>query len=141
MARIERTTVNAIVFSPVRGMLYAWGQFLFTTFIDNNGNKFYFVGEEQVTKEDGNARFLELKKQNNGYLSSPREKNKIKDSFKVSREVEETTYEELLARLENSIDRYTEYIDNPKQQYDAEANNRKIQGWIEKLKELIKEDE
>lgn len=137
MARIEQTSVEAIVYARVSGMLYAWHYFDFTTFTEDNGTKHYFVGEREVTKEEGNAEFLDLKKQNQAYLVSKADKGKkILDSFKVTRTAYDLTYDELLERLGGMIDRYTDYIDNPKQQASAEQNNRKIRGWIEQVQRL-----
>lgn len=161
MATIKTVSVNTIAFNG-RGYFWTWKNF--KTFIDDNGNVTYFVNDKEVTKEQGNREYLELKNSNKHWTQSEdgkkffkrqwawfyraKKKGTVKqgeyylheaDTFKREESVREVSYEELIAGLEKSIDKYVEYIDNGRQYEQALESNRRIEEEIAKLKELIKE--
>ena len=160
MAKIKKIKVSTIAMTS-RG--YSWVWKTFKTFTDDNGNETYFIDGREVTKDDGNKEYLELKNSNlewrttknaEKYFNHQRElykksrnKNWTKDNydlnpddtFKRTVEEETVTYEELIDRLEKSIDPYVEYIDDYTQYMSAKANNEAIYFEIAKLKKLIEE--
>ena len=165
MAKIKRIKVDAISLTVAgRTVGYYWNYHTFTTFTDDKGNKTYFIGDKEVSKEEGNKRYLEIKKSNAEYQKSEDCKKFIKrewasfyrdkkagrkpseyltlheaDTFKQKVEEYEISYEELIEKLDNSIDRYVQYIDDGKQYDEAVANNERIREKIRKLEQLIKE--
>lgn len=85
----------------------------FIQYVAENGNSVYVIsGNEIVTKDEGNKLFLELVNT---------EKN-----VKVTKNVIDANDEDILSRLDEGVDKYTEYIDNYNQQLEAEKHNRKI---------------
>lgn len=150
MAKIKEVRVNAIYLrtGSVIGQLgYYWNWLNFKTFTDDNGNSTYYINNEEVSKEDGNKRYLYIKQSNadwrktedcKKYLKRTKTKN-VNDTFQQTVTEREVSYEELIQELEESVDKYTEYIDNPRQQREAEEANVKIYKKIAWLKQLIKE--
>ena len=61
------------------------------------------------------------------------------DTFKQEVDEYEISYEELIEKLEKSIDRYVEYIDDGGQYEAACEHNRKIAEEIDRMRELIAE--
>ena len=149
MAKIKEVRVNAIYYrtgSVIGRCGYYWDWLTFKTFTDDNGNSTYYINGEEVSKEDGNNRYLYIKKSNAEWRKTDdckqylkRTKKNVNETFNQTVEEREVSYEELIKQLEDSIDRYTDYIDNYKQQQQAEANNQRIYKKIEWLKQLIKE--
>lgn len=158
MAHIKTVEVNAIAYlaMPRRGGYY-WQRHTFTTFTDDNGNKTYLVNDKVVTKEDGNKKFLDIRESNRGYIRTKECKDYIRrewrafhngsdkkyltlheaDTYKQEVTERDISYEEIIERLESQIDRYTQYIDSPKQQREAEERNDKISRRIQKVRELM----
>lgn len=160
MAHIKTLVVNTISFTT-RG--FYWNSKNFTTFTDDNGNKTYLINGKEVSKEDGNKEYLNMKNSNKSWRESLDGKKYFKrqwDSYKklkgkgykkeqfylypeqtFKQEVTEQdiTYEELINNLEKLIDHYTQYIDDYKQQKQAEAHNNEIRKKIDKLNKLISE--
>ncbi len=91
----------------------------FTTFV-NGKYKHYLVDGEEVTKEEGNQRWLELK-------------SKLINAEVVKTECE-TTYENEVKKLEGLMDKYAHYIDDYSLYAEACGRNEKIQDRIAKLK-------
>lgn len=156
MAHIKTITVNAISWTA-RG--FYWNIKRFTTFTDDNGNKTYLINGEEVSKEDGNKKYIDMKNSNKAWRESASGKAYIKkqqalkkrgwkaeqlcllpeQTFKQEVTERDVTYEELIENLEKSIDHHTQYIDDYKQQKQAEAYNDKIRRRIDKLNKLIAE--
>jgi hypothetical protein len=134
MAKIKNVRVHAIYYFNYG---YYWGTTYFKTFIDDNGNKTFFVNGKEVDGETGNKRFLEIYNSNAEYN---KKKNKdAKDTFEVSTSEEEVTYEELIARCEKGIDEYVEYIEDYRQYKEACEHNAKLRKEIAKYRKLIEE--
>lgn len=166
MAKIKNVRVQTIALTRC-GMKYGyyWTWKTFTTFTDDNGNETYLIdGDRKVTKDEGNQEYLELKNSNLAWRKTKDAKdffkrqrddyNKCKrrgtadkytfylkeeDTFERTVDEEEVTYETLIERLENSIDRYVEYIDDGRQYEAAKRSNAEIERKIELLKKLIEE--
>lgn len=172
MAHFKHVKVNAIYWSLGAGKFgYWWHWRTFTTFTDDNGNKSYRIDGKEVTKEEGNAEYLRIKKLNAEYQQTKncadyieREKKdyaiikrdcrrrgksfdeskyefflKPEDTFKQSVEEYDITYEQMIKNLEDSIDHFTQYIDDYNQQKEAEQANKAIYEQIEDIKKLISE--
>lgn len=170
MAHFKHVKVNAIYWSlGGRKFGYWWQWRTFTTFTDDNGNKTYTVDGKEVTKEEGNAEYLRIKKLNTEYqqtkdcaefiarqrktyekLSRDYRKRgktydashlvlKPSDTYKQRVEEYDITYEQMIKNLEDSIDKYTEYIDDYRQQKEAEAHNRSLEERIKEIEKLIAE--
>lgn len=101
--------------------------YTFKTFVDHKGRKTYYLNDKETTKDAGNNLFKEIRQYG---------KNIERDDSS-----EEVTYEELIRRLESSIDQYVEYIDDGRQYRDACAHNDKINAEISKLRALMLESE
>ena len=162
MAKIKEVTVNTIIYNPIC-RYYAWTRKVFKTFTDDNGNKTYYINDKQVTKEEGNASYKAIKTENANYQKTCDCKDYIKnqwksyywakksghntklytlheaDTFKQEVKEYEISYEKMIEQLENSIDKYTEYIDDPGQYRAAEKANQEIRDKIRALENLIKE--
>lgn len=164
MAHIKKLRVSAIG-KRSESLQFGWTRYdvTFTTFTDDNGNKRYFVGEKEVTKDDGNAQYTELKQSNAKWRTTvdaelflerqnkqwKKHKNAdtkrewyvltAEESFKQTVEEYDVSYEELIEKFNNSIDQYVEYIDDGAQYRAACARNRELRDYIDKLNELIAE--
>ncbi len=166
MAPIKEIRVHAIAWRPGHhGMKagYYWTDCCFRTFTDDNGNSRYYVNSEETTKEEGNEEYAWIRKSNAEFQKTREcseflkrekksadwaKKNGYTDSYHAltaemtfRREVNEydITYEQMIEGLKGSIDQYTDYIDNPRQQKEAEAANAKIYKEIAELEKLIAE--
>mgnify|MGYP006908796835 CR=1 FL=1 len=143
MAKIKEVRVDAIHWRLGAGRCgYYWDWLNFKTFTDDNGNSTYYINGEEVSKEEGNQRYLEIKRSNEEFKKTDSYKKyaQRKESvFKQTVTEREVSYEELIKEYEASIDQYTEYIENYRQQQQAEAHNEAIYKKIEWLKQLIKE--
>lgn len=162
MATVKEIKVNAIVYNPIC-RYYAWTSKTFKTFTDDKGNKTYYIDGDEVSKEEGNERYLSLKRRNAEYQKTKDCKDYIKrewkryytakkygrkasdltlheaDTFKQEVAEYETSYEGIIEKLEASIDKYVEYIDNGKQYEEACRRNAKLRKEIEKYEKLIAE--
>lgn len=162
MATIKEVKVNAIVYNPIC-RYHAWTMKTFKTFTDDNGNKTYYINGEEVTKEAGNEQYKAMKRSNAEYQRTKDCKDYIKrewagfyrakkkggrtenytlheaDTFKQEVREYEVSYEEIIKKLEASIDRHVEYIENGRQYEQAVANNARIQKEIARLQELIQQ--
>ena len=161
MAKIKNVKVDTISLMN-RGFYWNWKTF--TTFTDDNGNETYLIDGKEVTKDEGNKIYLEMKNSNlkwrntqnaKEYFSRQRAQyNRYKkkgiadkytfylnaeDTFKRTVTEEEVSYETLIERLEKSIDQYVEYIDDYRQYESAKASNAEIRRKIDALKKLIEE--
>lgn len=94
------------------GYVDAFKETLFVTYTDVNGKKHYTVDGNEVTKDEGNNVYLELKKFG-------------QKSFKVI-PVTDNNAQELIDNYMSRYDEYTQYIDDYKQQREAEDRNFKI---------------
>ena len=170
MAHFKHVKVRAIYWClGGRKLGYWWQWRTFTTFIDDNGNKTYTVDGKEVTKDEGNAEYLRVKKLNAEYQQTKdcadfiaRDKKtyeklsrdyrrrgqtydashlvlKPSDTYKQTVEEYDITYEQMIENLRNSIDEYTMYIDDYGQQKEAEAHNRSIRERIKEIEKLIAE--
>ena len=101
--------------------------YTFKTFVDHKGRKTYYLNDKETTKDAGNNIFKEIRQYGKNIERT--------DSS------EEVTYEELIRRLESSIDLYVEYIDDGRQYREACAHNDKINAEISKLRSLMLESE
>lgn len=158
MAHIKIVRVKAISFlNTPFAMGYYWQHDTFVTFTDDNNNKYYILNDNEVSKEEGNLRYLDIKDSNKKYRKTKECKDYIRmewkeyhrcydkdgltlhenDTFKQEIAEYDITYEELIEKLQDSLDRYVDYIDDGKQYQDALARNRKISERIEKLLKLI----
>ncbi|MBQ1732124.1 MAG: hypothetical protein II037_07945 [Bacteroidales bacterium] len=121
---IKVTVIRYVKFVP--GCNYdAWQYKFFRQYTADNGKSIYTVGNRIVTKDDGNNEFLSIK-------------NNCR-KFKVETDILELGNEEILKDLFESIDQYTNYIDDYKQQKEAERNNEEIREIIrafEKVAEI-----
>lgn len=160
MAHIKSVRVNTIS-ATARG--FYWNSKTFTTFTDDNENNTYFVNGKEVSKDDGNREYINMKNSNKAWRESKNGKAYFKrqwseysrlkrkgwkadrfylrpeQTFKQEVTEEDVTYEELIENLEKSIDHYTQYIDSYEQQKQAEAHNDEIRRRIDKLNKLIAE--
>lgn len=161
MATIKNIRIEAITYiAGIRTQGYYWKTYNFKTFTDDNGNKTYYINDNEVTAEEGNAEYLRIRRDNAEYQKTEDCKQYIKyqwklyyrsgkkragltlheaDTFKQTVEEYDISYEELIARLEKSYDHYTQYIDNYKQMEQAEEHNRRIEKEIAKYRKLIAE--
>ena len=125
-ATIKITQVNA---SMPDGRNRVTGRYIkyytFKTFIDHKGRKTYYLNGKVSTKDEGNAIFKDIKKYGKNIERT--------DSS------EEVTYEEILRRLESSIDQYVEYIDDGRQYREACDRNDKIRAEIAEIRALMSE--
>lgn len=162
MAHIKEIKVNAIIYNPIC-RYHAWTHRTFKTFTDDNGNKTYYIDGKQVSKEDGNKNYVSMKKANAEYQQTKDCKDYIKrewkgfywakkngrdtklytlheaDTFKQEVVEYEISYEEIIDRLEGSIDQYVEYIDNGRQYREACDRNASIRDEIRRMEKLIAE--
>lgn len=163
MATVKEVKVNAIIYNPYC-RYNAWTRFDFKTFTDDKGNKTYYIDGKEVSKEEGNEKYLAIKRENAEYQKSKDCKDYIKrewsryyklkktgrwnesnftlheaDTFKQEVTEYEISYEEIIKKLESSIDKYVEYIDNGKQYEEACRRNAKLRKEIEKYEKLIAE--
>ena len=160
MATVKNVKVRTIRW---RGRGYYWTDDIFKTFTDDNGNKTYYINGNEVSMEAGNAEYLRIRECNREYQQTQDCKDYIKhqwaqyyrakrrgrdtsgyclheaDTFKQTVEEYETSYEEIIEKLEKSYDHYTQYIDDYKQMVQAEESNRRILEEIAKYKKLIAE--
>lgn len=143
MAKIKEVSVNAIHWRWTgRHSGYYWDWLTFKTFTDDNGNSTYYIDNEVVSKDEGNKRYLEVKKSNEEFKTTEAYKkyaSKKESVFKQTVTERDVTYEELIKQLEDSIDHYTQYIDDYEQQKSAERTNAEIRKKIDWLNQLIKE--
>lgn len=136
MAKIKNVQVHAIYYTPYqRG--YYWNTLNFKTFIDDNGNKTFFINDREVDGKAGNDRFIEVRNSNAEY--NKKHNTDAKDTFKVDVFEEDVTYEELIERCEKGIDEYVDYIEDYTQYKDACAHNNRLMKEIAKYKKLIEE--
>ena len=145
MAKIKEVVVEAIHWRCSSRSFkcgYYWNWLTFKTFTDDNGNSTYYINGEEVSKDEGNKRYLEIKKSNEefkkteGYKKYARKKESV---FKQTVTEREVSYEELIEYYKGGIDEYTQYIDDYRQQQQAEAANVEICKKIAWLEQLIKE--
>ena len=160
MAHIKSVRVSTIS-ATARG--FYWNSKTFTTFTDDNENNTYFVNGKEVSKDDGNREYINMKNSNKAWRESDDGKAYFKrqwaeysrlkrkgwkaDKFYLRPEQtfeqkvteNDVTYEELIENLEKSIDHYTQYIDSYEQKKQAEAHNAEIRRRINKLNKLIAE--
>ena len=140
---------------------YYWDWMTFTTFTDDHGNKTYLVDNAECSKDDGNEKYIAFKKSNAEYQTTKDCEKFIKDEQKrydksqtkerkmyclspsetFQEEVEDydVTYEELIEKLEGSIDKYVDFIDDYGQYRSACEANNEIRAKIKKLQTLIEE--
>lgn len=163
MARIKEVTVNAIVYNSIC-RYYAWTMKTFKTFTDDKGNKSYYIDGKEVSKEEGNEKYLSLKRRNAEYQKTQDCKDYIKrewasfyhfkkagkkpeakltlheaDTFRQEVKEYEISYEEIIEKLEASIDEYVEYIENGRQYKEACRHNQEIRNEIARFEKLIAE--
>ena len=96
--------------------------YTFKTFIDHTGKKTYYLNGKVVTKEYGNDRYKEIQS--------------LGEKIKRTDTQETVSYDELIARLNRSIDPYVEYIDYPRQYRSACEFNAKIREEIRQYEKL-----
>lgn len=144
MANIKNVQVHAIYYNPYQHGYY-WNTVNFKTFIDDNGNKTFYINDKEVDGEAGNERFLEIWRSHEEWKKTVGREKFLKckkvgtDTFEVKVFEEEVTYEELITRCEKAIDNYVDYIEDYKQYKDAVASNAKLYKEIEKYRKLIAE--
>ena len=166
MAHIKEISIHAIAWRPgFHGMKsgYYWTDVCFRTFTDDNGNSRYYTNGSETTKEEGNEEYAWLRKSNAEFQQTKEcaeflkrerksanwaKKNGYADNYhaltpemtfrRIVKEYD-ITYEQMIDNLKGAIDQYTYYIDNPRQQREAEAANAKIYKEIAELEKLIAE--
>ena len=151
MAHVKTLIVMAIHFLAVpRSVGYYWQTTTFTTFTDDKGKKYYLVDNKEVSREDGNEIFIRIKKSNADYRRMEecreyinRERKNYgnenfteRDTFRKEIEEYDITYKEIIEKLESGIDKFTMYIDDAKQQREAEKQNDEIRKRIKRVKEM-----
>lgn len=153
MAHVKKIIVDAVYFIAVpQNIGYYWQKDIFVTFTEDNGKKHYLVNGKEVTKEDGNKAYLDIKKSNADYRGTKDCKDYIRrerkdgkknftlnDTFRKKVEEYDITYDEIIDKLEKSIDHYTQYIDDYRQQMEAEKANEKIREQIKKVRKMKEE--
>ena len=88
MARIKTVKVNAIS-STARG--YYWNYKTFVTFTDDKGNETYFVNGKEVSKDEGNAIYVEMRDSNKYWVNSKAGADYFKRQ-RVFKKAEDTLY-------------------------------------------------
>lgn len=155
MAHVKTTTVRAIHFLAIpRSVGYYWQTTTFTTFTDDKGKNYYLLNGNEVSMEDGNETYIRIKKSNMDYRHTQQCKDYIKrereyygnkisedDTFQKGVEEYDITYDEIIRKLEDGIDRYTMYIDDAKQQREAEKANDEIRKRIKRVEEMHQKGE
>lgn len=94
----------------------------FKSYIAENGKAVYVVGDELVTKEEGNNIYKELINNNPNYKATVHKTN--------------TTDNEICKILENCIDPYYYYIDNTKDAEAVHKHNEEIYKILEAFKKV-----
>lgn len=101
-----------------------WNFHRFKKFTDDNGNVIeYIYGDREVTKEEADEIYKTL----------------LKNGKNMKRKIisENITVNDYITKLENSIDRYVEYIDDYTQYKQACEHNSDIRKRIEKYRKLM----
>ena len=124
MYTIIGTAVKVKRYNPVCGY-DAWENHYFELHTNHRGEKECYVDDKLVTKDEGNDFYKELKSYSTFEVIS-----------KVTRDY---TYDELIKNYSDSVDQYTDYIENYQQQLAAEEHNSWLYSRIEKFRKL-KED-
>lgn len=101
--------------------------YTFTTFIDNTGISHYFLNEKEVSKEEGNKVFLEIKR--------------VGKDIERDDTSEELTYQEIIDKLMKGYDQYVNYIDDYKQYSAACEANDRIMKKVNAIKKLMEAEE
>ena len=102
MAVIKTTWIKALMPDKRNTVLGAYYKdYIFKTFIDNKGNKTFYLNGREITKEDGNNEFL--------YIRDNGREIKREDSQ------QEYSYVELIEKLMGGYDNYVMYIDDARQ--------------------------
>lgn len=124
---VKHVYVNGVSFFACAG----GGYYVHTPFsmveYSKGDKKIYYMGLKQTTKDECNKKYLELK----------HDCKHIKGK-KFEQEITEydITMEELEKQLMKGYDEYTYYIEDYKQEQEAERSNRAILAKIKAIKEL-----
>lgn len=117
---------------------YWWRYNRFTTVVDDNGSKHYFVEHEPTTKEEAENAYREIKRMNDAFKSTKEYAKYKRDNEPIiSKQVTEyeVTPEECITYLEKQIDPYTNYIDD----YECEKRADRANASIRKRINIVKE--
>lgn len=106
----------------VEALCRYWCWHNFVTIRNDEGRALYLMDGEIVTKEEGNTKFLELKRKATTFNQDVKEW--------------ECTLEEAIKPYEEAIDPYTHYIDNYEQEKAAERRNEHLRKIIAAIKNL-----
>lgn len=142
--KIKTVQVNAIW--PRRsGNRYGnyWGFYTYKTVTDDNGFTRYYLNDEPISKEDGNAFYKKVKEGNAEFQKSKEavrfcKENRIKisDTYKEVHSYRELTVDELIKEYKAAINPWTCMIDDYDTEKREEAKNRELQRRIDELEEL-----
>ena len=115
---IRTTVIDYKEFVPVtsfnrnRKPMYRKNFKVFQQYTAENGKSVYTIGTMLVSKEEGNKIFSDIKKKD--------------PTAEVSVKTIQANNADILKVLDDSIDKYTQYIDNYRQQKAAERANDEI---------------
>lgn len=98
---------------------------VFSQYTAENGKSVYTIGTALVSKEEGNKVFSDIKKKD--------------PNAEVSVKTVNASNEDILNFLDNSLDKYTNYIDDYRQQKAAEKANDEIYKIIDAFSNVANE--
>lgn len=93
---------------------------VFTTVVEN-GEKKYYINGTNVTKDEGNKKFLTIKNKSEKFYTKVLKKNEMEEAIEI---------------LDDKIDKYTDYIEDYKQKREADIKNRMLRDVISMLKDV-----
>lgn len=93
---------------------------VFTTVVEN-GEKKYYINGTNVTKDEGNKKFLTIKNKSEKFYTKVLKKNEMEEAIEI---------------LDDKIDKYTDYIEDYKQKREADMKNRMLRDVISMLKDV-----
>ena len=111
----------------------AFTHMVLKTFTHDDGTVVYSINNREVTKEELDAQYTEAISSNKEWYTARSGREPLEETT----DEYDITYEELIDRLEKSIDPYVEYIDDGKQYREACAHNDKIRKEIAKYKAIL----
>ena len=114
--------IQTITLKGIFGRYWGWHHFQKITDDNNNLIEYIYNGKDGYTKEEVDKIYRELKSYG--------------EQMEIEHTTKDITIDEYLKNLDNSIDKYVEYIDNGKQYREALESNRKIRERIKKYEAL-----
>ena len=120
--------IKTVVFSG-----YCENRFIvrrFEQFIFPDGHKLYKSGHKWVNKSEGNQLFVEL------LQGTKRNTGCHVNDYEVTRDSVTMSIDDYIAKLDNGIDRYVDYIDDSRTYKSVCENNNRLLDEIELFEEL-----